>query len=469
MIVLREHQILPIQFIKDNFGLIIYHSLGTGKTITSLMGMNQFKKEVVIIGPKSSKKIFMDEIDKLKLDKDKFKIFSYKKIIKILYDKIEYLQDKCVIVDEAHHLRSETRDNSFIVDALGLSFRVFLLTATPIVNYLNDIAVLVNIVKKSNVLPRERNLFNFLYFNEERLELINEDILLGKIKSTLSYYERNDDPNYPKTTVIIKKVQMNKEQILEYGKFVIKFLKQKESLFDENMRVRVNVLKVKFDLLSTKARNAFLTASRQISNTIDGREDFPKIQAIFSKLTEGEFPKVVYSNFLKNGIYPLVKLLNKTDFSYRIITGQTSQDKIGEIVDKYNKGQVNILLLSSAGSESLDLKNTRQIHVEEPHWNDAKIQQVIGRAIRYKSHEALPPENRLVEIYKWVAVFPKALESKSADEYLIEISNKKEKIFSEFKKILIKASIERNWLRQTAGHFKKKYIKYKKKYMNLRI
>ena len=58
------------------------------------------------------------------------------------------------------------------------------------------------------------------------------------------------------------------------------------------------------------------------------------------------------------------------------------------IVNNYNEGKYKVLLLSSAGSESLDLKNTRQIHIMEPYWNEGKIIQVIGRAIRYKSHDA---------------------------------------------------------------------------------
>ena len=40
----------------------------------------------------------------------------------------------------------------------------------------------------------------------------------------------------------------------------------------------------------------------------------------------------------------------------------------------------------------------------EPHWNEAKVQQVIGRGIRYKSHVDLPPEQRKVEVFYWYSI-----------------------------------------------------------------
>nr|URM62082.1 ATP dependent helicase [Mimivirus sp.] len=62
----------------------------------------------------------------------------------------------------------------------------------------------------------------------------------------------------------------------------------------------------------------------------------------------------------------------------------------------------------------------------EPHWNESKITQVIGRAIRYKSHEKLPINERNVDIYRWASVFPEPYRNQSADEYLIDLSVKKQ-------------------------------------------
>ena len=77
----------------------------------------------------------------------------------------------------------------------------------------------------------------------------------------------------------------------------------------------------------------------------------------------------------------------------------------------------------------------------EPHWNDSKIQQVIGRGIRYKSHEDLAPEKRNVEVFYWYSIF-KDKDRLSADKYLIDISHQKKEIALKFYQIIQKSSIE---------------------------
>jgi hypothetical protein len=41
----------------------------------------------------------------------------------------------------------------------------------------------------------------------------------------------------------------------------------------------------------------------------------------------------------------------------------------------------------------------------EPYWNPARIEQVIGRAIRLHSHDALPPDERTVTVKLYMSVF----------------------------------------------------------------
>ena len=49
MINLFNYQQLCVDFIKKNRGLILYHSMGSGKTITSLAMATQFKNSIIII------------------------------------------------------------------------------------------------------------------------------------------------------------------------------------------------------------------------------------------------------------------------------------------------------------------------------------------------------------------------------------------------------------------------------------
>ena len=82
----------------------------------------------------------------------------------------------------------------------------------------------------------------------------------------------------------------------------------------------------------------------------------------------------------------------------------------------------------------------------EPHWNEPKIDQVIGRAIRFKSHDTLPPADRNVTVYQYISDYPKhqlgffgklfhikpKSNKVSADEYLVNLSKRKKQLNDSF-------------------------------------
>ena len=62
-------------------------------------------------------------------------------------------------------------------------------------------------------------------------------------------------------------------------------------------------------------------------------------------------------------------------------------------------------MITQSGAEGISLFNTRQVHVMEPYWNNVRIQQVVGRAIRLCSHMNLPWEERTVDVFTYISVF----------------------------------------------------------------
>lgn len=66
---------------------------------------------------------------------------------------------------------------------------------------------------------------------------------------------------------------------------------------------------------------------------------------------------------------------------------------------------LKVILATSSGAEGIHLENIRQVHITEPYWNPVRIEQVIGRAVRYKSHINLEKSERNVEIFIYVSVF----------------------------------------------------------------
>jgi superfamily II DNA or RNA helicase len=436
-VVLKKHQRVVVDFMKkgDNFGLLLFHSTGSGKTITSLVAMNQFQKDIIIIGKKSSKKAFVDDLQKLKFDVSRYRFYTYKKMHNLLLVDDQFLKDKSVIVDEAHYLRNESKDKIFIIKGLLRAFKILFLSATPVLNFPNDVSVLINTIKKTSALPLDKDQFEFFYINKDTMEIENKKMLMDKLSNCVSYFRVVDTINYPKMETFIKEIHMDDRQITAYS-FIVR------RIIYESKDVPIN-LDINFEKLKKKQKNSFLSATRQLSNTTDERSDSLKMQEIFKMIKKGPYPIVIYSNYLSNGIFPLSKLLSEKNISYGKITGSTSDDEIINRVNNYNDGKYKVLLLSSAGSESLNLKKTRSLHIIEPYWNEAKMKQIIGRVNRYQSHIDLPPAQRNVKVYRWVSLFPHGMKYKTADQYLMELSAKKETVEKAFEKVMIEASIEK--------------------------
>ena len=84
------------------------------------------------------------------------------------------------------------------------------------------------------------------------------------------------------------------------------------------------------------------------------------------------------------------------------------RSKVQEIFNNYNNryGQLCLILLATAsGAEGISLMNVRQVHIMEPYWNNVRIDQVIGRARRIKSHVNLLPYQQNVKIYQYIIKF----------------------------------------------------------------
>jgi hypothetical protein len=89
--------------------------------------------------------------------------------------------------------------------------------------------------------------------------------------------------------------------------------------------------------------------------------------------------------------------------------------------DNHTGQLCRVFCITSAGAEGLSLKNVRAVHIMEPYWNDVRLKQVKGRAIRIGSHLELPEDQRNVRIYTYLSVFgDTAQTTKDRDEKIDE-------------------------------------------------
>jgi len=111
-----------------------------------------------------------------------------------------------------------------------------------------------------------------------------------------------------------------------------------------------------------------------------------------------------------------------------------------EINNKYGD-HIKIMLVSPAGSEGLSLENVRQVHIMEPYWNEVRIQQMIGRGIRYCSHKNLPVKERHVDVYRYKSVKSNT-DSWTTDQHIEDLARSKEGLIQSFLDAMKEVSVD---------------------------
>jgi len=128
---------------------------------------------------------------------------------------------------------------------------------------------------------------------------------------------------------------------------------------------------------------------------------------------------------------------------------QNIAGELREISNNNNMGEIiKVFMITSSGSEGINLTNTRYVHIMDPYWHPVRIEQVIGRARRICSHKNLSEALQTVEVFIYLMTFTKKqIESNdsielnlkdvsklirnrpiTSDEYLYEIASIKEKL-----------------------------------------
>jgi hypothetical protein len=158
---------------------------------------------------------------------------------------------------------------------------------------------------------------------------------------------------------------------------------------------------------------------------------------------------------------------NKT---YAIISGDIDIIQRSKIVQIFNgtdniQGQkISMLLISKTGAEGLDLHNVRHIHICEPYWNMARVDQIIARGVRYLSHEELPQKERTVQPYIYLSDYPRDYNMKKKMEETTDIdlfteAKKNKYLIQQFHVALAEASIDCSLHEPTFSSDVKKQIK----------
>lgn len=401
-------------------GQIAYWGVGSGKTFGAINAAQQANLPLLAVVPAALRNNFRKEIDQAGF-KGPSQVVSYEEAVKRLKGDpafSRYAQKALVAQDEAQLLSQPgTQRNQLLT--MPARKRLFL-TGTPARNDPSELSGMLNALGGPQ-LPTDPSGFAKRFIETRKVQPGlwarlrgvkpgEEQVAtnLGEFRQALKGkvdYQPGGTDDFPTVNEKVIPVPLSPTQRALYRAVLGKDQ-------DLEYKIRNQIPPSRADL---QRFQAFATGPRQIVNTaapFDLKalpEDSPKIQRAAQEVEDHlkanpGYRGVSYSNFLEAGANPLVQELRRRGISTELFSGGASDQERKRIIDQYNQGKIRQLVLTGAGAQGLDLKGTRLLQLLEPYWNQARPDQVQGRAVRYQSHAGLPEVDRNVEVQRFQAV-----------------------------------------------------------------
>tara|TARA_Y100000389_G_scaffold164614_1_gene168440 strand:- start:37554 stop:39749 length:2196 start_codon:yes stop_codon:yes gene_type:complete len=453
---------------EKNNRLMLYHGLGSGKTCSAISIANAFKMkhpraQILVVTPASLIPNFYKEMKGMcgvtqfkelqntkqtkknnnpcvvenvnAVLKDIINVLSYQRFVKYHKNKtIQLKENTLIIIDEVQNIISETGTMyKYIATALSRTkASVVLLSGTPIFDKPNELAMLGNLLNTKRKLPIDIKQFMSVYgtttSEDGTINVKNKDQLERFFGNKISYFRGSNPIAYP------KKVEHEV------------YCPMSEFQYDGYMNSIGNIEKIvgKYGNMPT----TFLISPRQSSNVLypNGKLDiisakkydkqgYPskkhaiKFYTCAQQINKSKGPVFVYSNFVSScGINTFAAIL-KNEMKFEEVnmdmcptkkgrhhrfaifrTGQSEENtRILQIFNSPENKDGNLIkaiLGSPAMKEGVTLLRTREVHLLDPYWNRSRIEQIMGRGVRFCSHKNLPVEDRHVDVYHYYAVSP---------------------------------------------------------------
>lgn len=189
-----------------------------------------------------------------------------------------------------------------------------------------------------------------------------------------------------------------------------------------------------------------------------------KLDAIVKRALSAEGIVFVYSRYLYSGVVPLAIALEHCGFvrygskpllkgvqgapeargAYTILSGDkrlsphNEEDvRMARSVENKDGRVIKVIIVNEVAAEGVDFRNIREVHITEPWFNMNRIEQIVGRAVRNKSHMDLEPAKRNTTIYQYVSLLSGAAHKReSVDFRMYRISENKQKRISQVERVM---------------------------------
>ena len=445
-------KLTPVQaFTVDYFStvdsLLVVFDTGMGKTLTALTASQCYLKDnpdsrVIIVTQKTLLGNFHNEFVKYgNVDPSKYEVHTYDGILNGFKNETPVdAKGALVIIDEVHTLRNHLGVKFFAcMKLVNKASKVLMLTATPFVNSLCDFISIINLLNKKYVISPK---YSKLSAEKMIMPIFEQPTKyrMPHCSKSIGQLDSGGGGGLLQQTEMISHLLEGKvcfaQKTIGSGTLYPSVEIYNDLIPMDPEFEREFLLAVDFSSKLFASPEKFANGYRRAVNKAGGKYFSKKIKYAIKKIEDGKgkyAKNLIFSNWIEYGIDILEKELNEKGIKYGLITGQTSAKDRIQIVKDFNNYEMTTLVISNAGSTGIDLKGVQQIIVLDPVWNNAMLDQIKGRGVRYKSHEDLPEKYRNVRIY-----LPKLVEksyidgtlkfSKSGDLILYEIIKRKMKV-----------------------------------------
>ena len=460
-----NHQELTVKFFlskQAHKGLLLYHRLGSGKTCTSIMVADEMLRsgrvrKIYILTPGSLRKGWITEYCNVcgndpRYLKHFFTFITYNyNVGETFATKNIDFNNSLVIIDEVHNLingvKNRSKNSTLIYQHLMVAkCRILALSGTPIFNYVYEWPLLGNLLKPG-AFPKIRqgdnldtNAFMELFNEEEDGTLIpkNRTTMKRRMDGIVSFFPGSGTDYYPSVTHMPPlKAVMSRDQEIHYWKQKIqedrlskppskKLLATDKDLYQLMERLYIMARK---NVISRKASNFYypedIAKMKDLPVKQGGWVDRDKFvgqrlprqfstkftMLLLNLLIHKNQKHVVFTFFKeKSGVILLHTLLKMCGVTSAIFSGDLDDQRRRNILRRFNNknnryGQkIKVLLVTEAGAEGITILEARHMHILESSPRESRVQQAIGRIVRYKSHYNLPKKEQNVKIWRYWSV-----------------------------------------------------------------
>ncbi len=419
-----DYQVKTVKSVLGHFKgrVMLSDEVGLGKTVEAGMAMLEYimrglARRILILVPPSLVQQWENEMkrkfnqDFVRADAPEFKKMGeaawghYQKVIASIdtakrknhRNAISEQYYDLVIADEAHHLKNRRTQKWQFVNAINKKY-IFLLTATPVQNHLEELYNLITLLK-----PGQLSTYSYFRKNfvdgKEGIEAKNVDKLKGLLDDVMVRNKRNNvDVTFTKRTAYTRTVTLPRQEKQLYNHlstFIRNNYTQQHSVLNrfrlknlqEQIGSNITAIIPSLETLSAneklteferKMMQRFLNEAREIAKEDTAGDK--KAKEVAAILWEFNGKMIVFTKFSTTQRYLSDYLL---DHGFKVAEfhgGLRRKDKEEQVA--YFRDKADVLVSTEVGGEGRNLQFCNGMINYDLPWNPMAIEQRIGRIHR---------------------------------------------------------------------------------------